>query len=572
MVREIITLQLGHCANFVGTHYWNTQAKHLESTSDEVDYDVLYRTGENYKGELTYTPRLVVCDLKGSLGTLRQAGELYEPSEGERKAHAWNGKMEVFESEPIQKNQYLKALDDPNSIYRPTYASDLSRNVKVWSDFNSLYYHPTTIYELTTHTHGDENNRFLLHSRGREVYQELAMDETLMDYRIRAFMEESDNPQGFQVFMDTFDGFSGIAAATIESLSEEYSKKDRVVFGISQPKNAQLPREQQLVQNINQALTLKCMSEYSNLYIPMRTANSADYESGRWRSNLKRHENIYEWSGYLAAAIETATLPFCLKTESHIDMHDLAGLLNPHSSTSVAALSFGFPLAPPVFRDIPISSIFNTVGKSHKFEGAWDLTLGTPYDLMDPTTPRSFSVFRGLASVLQSQRPSSEGNPPYTSTQITEELTNFIKSNGPMFAKSTILQTPFLVNPSFPQMFGPRITSTGLAVNVSSKEAEEQMNQEKNASPVTVLQCATYARFHSGPCLRRLFENAATSLHISPLNNWVYSDFATGQFGLDRSDFAAIREALQDLSDSYGEGDMGNDGINRGEYDSEDDS
>ncbi|KAJ1340284.1 hypothetical protein BSLG_005110 [Batrachochytrium salamandrivorans] len=441
-----------------------------------------------------------------------------------------NGKMEVFESEPIQKNQYLKALDDPNSIYRPTYASDLSRNVKVWSDFNSLYYHPTTIYELTTHTHGDENNRFLLHSRGREVYQELAMDETLMDYRIRAFMEESDNPQGFQVFMDTFDGFSGIAAATIESLSEEYSKK------------TELFSEQQLVQNINQALTLKCMSEYSNLYIPMRTANSADYESGR------------------------------LKTESHIDMHDLAGLLNPHSSTSVAALSFGFPLAPPVFRDIPISSIFNTVGKSHKFEGAWDLTLGTPYDLMDPTTPRSFSVFRGLASVLQSQRPSSEGNPPYTSTQITEELTNFIKSNGPMFAKSTILQTPFLVNPSFPQMFGPRITSTGLAVNVSSKEAEEQMNQEKNASPVTVLQCATYARFHSGPCLRRLFENAATSLHISPLNNWVYSDFATGQFGLDRSDFAAIREALQDLSDSYGEGDMGNDGINRGEYDSEDDS
>ncbi|KAL2911741.1 mtDNA inheritance, partitioning of the mitochondrial organelle [Polyrhizophydium stewartii] len=68
MGREVVTLQLGHAASFVGTHFWNTQTAIMEwagGDSSEVDHDVLFRAGENYKGESTFTPRLVICDLKG---------------------------------------------------------------------------------------------------------------------------------------------------------------------------------------------------------------------------------------------------------------------------------------------------------------------------------------------------------------------------------------------------------------------------------------------------------------------------------------------------------------------------
>ena len=42
------------------------------TTVRQVDNDVLYREGQTGQGEVTYTPRLVVMDLQGSLGLLPQ--------------------------------------------------------------------------------------------------------------------------------------------------------------------------------------------------------------------------------------------------------------------------------------------------------------------------------------------------------------------------------------------------------------------------------------------------------------------------------------------------------------------
>ena len=43
----------------------------------EIDNDVLYREGITINKEVTYTPRLIAVDLKGSLGALPECGELY---------------------------------------------------------------------------------------------------------------------------------------------------------------------------------------------------------------------------------------------------------------------------------------------------------------------------------------------------------------------------------------------------------------------------------------------------------------------------------------------------------------
>ncbi|KAL2469113.1 beta-tubulin [Forsythia ovata] len=87
-MREIVTLQVGSYANFIGSHFWNFQDELLgladNPGSDEIfknhnlDMNVLYRSGETHQGIPTYTPRLVSVDFQGSLGSVSSRGTLYK--------------------------------------------------------------------------------------------------------------------------------------------------------------------------------------------------------------------------------------------------------------------------------------------------------------------------------------------------------------------------------------------------------------------------------------------------------------------------------------------------------------
>lgn len=52
---------------------------------------------------------------------------------------------------------------------------------------------------------------------------------------IRLYMEESDNPQGFQVLADTQSGFSGVADGMLDHLNDEYGGKTIVLFALTPP-------------------------------------------------------------------------------------------------------------------------------------------------------------------------------------------------------------------------------------------------------------------------------------------------------------------------------------------------
>ena len=81
MVKEILTLQLGHKANYLATHFWNSQVYlHLvaadsqeanfdyENTNEKpiIENDVHFRAGLGKEGVETYTPRTLIYDLKGA--------------------------------------------------------------------------------------------------------------------------------------------------------------------------------------------------------------------------------------------------------------------------------------------------------------------------------------------------------------------------------------------------------------------------------------------------------------------------------------------------------------------------
>lgn len=79
-MHEILTIQLGHRANHVATHFWNAQESYFtyDSIQAPVDHDVHFRPGIGARGEETYTPRTLIYDLKGGFGGLRKWGGLYD--------------------------------------------------------------------------------------------------------------------------------------------------------------------------------------------------------------------------------------------------------------------------------------------------------------------------------------------------------------------------------------------------------------------------------------------------------------------------------------------------------------
>lgn len=131
------------------------------------------------------------------------------------------------------------------------------------------------------------------------------------------------------------------------------------------------------------------MFTVGSTYIPLSAPSGQALKSLKYL-NGDMLSKPYGWSAYMAAAIESCTLPFRLSTGSkRLDMLDLQRYMNPSSSNALAALSMALPL--PVFYDhevcLPI--------KNDRLSWAYDMTLGAMAGVHSDDETASFSVFRG---------------------------------------------------------------------------------------------------------------------------------------------------------------------------------
>ncbi|KAJ3195797.1 Protein misato 1 [Irineochytrium annulatum] len=79
----------------------------------------------------------------------------------------------------------------------------------------------------------EDGSGFRVFSEGVDVWEGDAMRETILEDRLRFFLEECDCPQGLQVFADTWDAFGGFSAKAIESMKDYVEKLDIFVYGIN---------------------------------------------------------------------------------------------------------------------------------------------------------------------------------------------------------------------------------------------------------------------------------------------------------------------------------------------------
>lgn len=134
--REIITVQLGNYANYVGTHWWNIQEATFNYNPNtleksEINHDVLFREGENQRGQVTYTPRMILLDLAGSLSHMPVDGELYEDL---AKAELLTGDPSAVQSHSGWDSAPVEVIKTGKQIEKPAY-------LKVQS-IAFLFHHP----------------------------------------------------------------------------------------------------------------------------------------------------------------------------------------------------------------------------------------------------------------------------------------------------------------------------------------------------------------------------------------------------------------------------------------------
>lgn len=302
--REVVTLQLGHYSNFIGTHWWNLQDAGLVYDADvpagELQSDVLFREGLTLAGHVTYTPRLIAIDLKGSLQTLRKEGSLYD-TENENSAFTWDGQIMTHQESPPSKNSFLQELDnldtggvlaEPDfnhltssvdncsvpgaSVAVETINSSLERiqksyrlegSVRVWSDFLRLHLHPRTISVINQYNHDGESERLEVFGQGEALLQGQVLED--LEDRLHFFIEECDYLQGFQVLCDLTDGFSGLGSKVTEYLQDSYGGRGILTWGVAPVNHPDTSSMKDLYHMMNCALGTLQMANHSSLFCPL---------------------------------------------------------------------------------------------------------------------------------------------------------------------------------------------------------------------------------------------------------------------------------------------------------------
>lgn len=146
------------------------------------------------QGEVTFTPRLVACDLKGSLGRLPKFGDLYDkPYVPKDEDGLWSGPTHLNKTEGKPKNSFQRELeaeensfkldDDEKDICEAEAPAqyDLDDQVEVWSDYLRTRFHPKSVLLLEEYQHENKLKPFDIFGLGAKAWKEDRIGEEFED-------------------------------------------------------------------------------------------------------------------------------------------------------------------------------------------------------------------------------------------------------------------------------------------------------------------------------------------------------------------------------------------------------
>ncbi|XP_023569347.1 protein misato homolog 1 [Octodon degus] len=561
--REVLTLQLGHFAGFVGAHWWNQQDAALGRATDatepsgELCPDVLYRRGRTLYGQETYTPRLILMDLKGSLSSLKEEGDLYRDRLLDA-AIAWQGKLTTHKEEKIYpKNPYFQdfqsaegVLSDgvwriksiPNgkgpplvtSVSNPKPLFPTVGSIKVWSDFLRVHLHPRSICLIQKYNHDGETGRLEAFGQGESILKEPRYLEELED-RLHFYVEECDYLQGFQILCDLHDGFSGVGTKAAELLQDEYSGRGVITWGLLPGLHNLGEPQKNIYRLLNTAFGLVHLTASSSFVCPLSLNGSLglrpqppvnfpylDYDAAL----------PFHCSAILATALDTVTVPYRLRS-SPVSMVRLADMLSFSGKKVVTAEAIiPFPWVPG--QSLPDTLV--QLGRS---------TPWTPLSACgDPSGKCCFAqsvVLRGVDKASHtSQLPPGTPLPSPLHACLTGEevLAQYLQQQQPrVISSSHLLLAPCRVVPPYPYFFSS-FHQQGVIPGCPLRDTAVQ------SIPV-------FGALRSSSSLHQTLRSLAKELTQLDLRRW--ASFLDA--GVEQDDVEELLQELHSLAQCYRESD-----------------
>ena len=530
--REILTIQLGHYSNFIGTHWWNLQESNFSydpANPSEINHDVLYREGQNVKRQTTYTPRLLLVDLKGALGYLKEEGTLYDGLKHNEIPLMWDeDKVEVTSEETIAKPAFIKQLDESSETLEPT-SSDLESNINSWVDYMLPRFHPRTFNIIKQYKHDCTTHPFNFYNYGRNLWNTEKFSEDFSE-RIRSYVEECDLMQGFQVILDSVDGFAGLGASCVQHLKDEYGKS--ILSFPCMDSRITEPSKSDLIKALNTALCWQGIGEHSSLYSPLCCGQTGWPRAGDLRifDHLTYNSELsYHSSALLATALDTLTIRYRRKEYPNVVLADMCADLNKLGRKAVAtSLTLPFPMTDKM----------DLIDVLDDFTGALWTSLTPSCDISMDKQMQSL-VLRGIPED-RLKRPIAQASkqmpkPAYRCSTVHEMMTLYLACT--CHASATYLSTipsPLMIKHPYPRVFSNNVAETGDIVGWP-------VGADVQSVPVM-------AGLHSGGGLSAMYE----SLHeqLSRIKN-IKQFHAFTDSGFEEDEFKECLNHLLDCKENY---------------------
>lgn len=219
----IITLQVGHYSNFIGTHWWNIQHSSRRSQPDhegksQIEHGLFFREeSELGRGRQILTPRLLCIDLRGSLKCLKEDGSFKKDTsqhnkekislqsnlnndDGDDEMHVDDNvapcDLSIHKTETIKRLGFVSEEQTVHENVQDSNYFNLNDVVEVWSDFLGNDYHQKSVLLLDHYWHN--SNSFSSFGQGFAINESQTFWDSWED-KMHFFAEECDRLQGFQV-------------------------------------------------------------------------------------------------------------------------------------------------------------------------------------------------------------------------------------------------------------------------------------------------------------------------------------------------------------------------------------
>ncbi|KAK6143876.1 hypothetical protein DH2020_024224 [Rehmannia glutinosa] len=556
-MKEIVTIQVGSYANFVGSHFWNFQDELLgladSPESDQIfkshglNMDVLYRTGETPQGILTYTPRLVSVDFQGSLGSVSSRGTLYnEIPETPVDTLTWTGPVTTHTSQPLKKNLFLQSLyleenanlgssrgcesensDSHTEVQDEDIVQSLENEVQYWTDYSKVHYHPQSLYELSGLW--SEINDFNNYGIGREAFSGGQHAEEINE-RLRFFVEECDLPQGIQFVVDDSGGFSGIAGEFLENIADEYTNIPVLLYSVHSPDSGMDSRNRKLAisRKLHDAVSFSKLSAFCKLIVPVGLPSLNTSRMSKYLCLEDRKP--YHTSAVYASAIHSISLPFRMQplgpsaqlsnTSGAVNIKDLVQMLAGQARQNmVTILDIAMPA--PAF-----------TAQQSLLEILQPLTPEIAEGVEDMQALESMTVHGAFAS----------GCKRATVSEVKDAVQAAYVSavERPKFSHLSTAQCPLPIPLPFPSIFGNLIGRNGEFLDTPISESASRGSLEVHSVPMA-------ARLRSSNAVLPFLENRLANLRKFGLARGALGTELLRNWGFGKEDVEELGEALSNM-------------------------